>query len=156
MRDVGIPCPGSSTYRSCNQVQYSCCWWYTYSPGKPQGRWLTGDEPWLLLSDTLSMVAVLNGTFYDFFPFFLKKKIFFTTTPLWIICALKKTTLTLCKWYEIFFEHLFTTFSSHNMPGEGFLKPTATFPQIMHYKHQCMLQPCIIQIICMVSSPTML
>ena len=25
MRDVGIPCPGSSTYRSCNQVQYSCC-----------------------------------------------------------------------------------------------------------------------------------
>ena len=30
------------------------------------------------------------------------------------------------------------------MPGEGFLKPTATFTQFMHYKHQCMLQPCII------------
>ena len=93
MSDAGIPCQGSSAYRSCNHVQCLCWWWYTYSPGKPQGRWLIGDEQWLLLSDTLSMVAVLNGTFYDF-SHFSKNIFFFATTPFWMICAPPPNTTT--------------------------------------------------------------
>ena len=82
---------------------------FSICPGKPQGRWLTGYEPWLLLSDTLPMIAVLNGTFYDFFPFFLKKKKEFTTTPLWIIRALKKQL-----WHSVSdMEFFFSNYSQH-------------------------------------------
>ena len=124
MPDAGIPCPGSSAYRSCNHVRCLCCWWYTYSPGKPQGRRLIGDEQWLLLSDKLSMVPCWIKRF-TIFPIFLKKK--FTTTPFWMTKP----------WHFVSDMEIFLPFI-HNIfkpqyAREGFVKPTATFPQTMHY-----------------------